>query len=211
MMTVILGQCDEATRAQVKADEEFTDTLNDGKILDFLRILCAVCYDTSASGALFQPMYSIDQLKHLIRFDNQANNMYNFVDDLKNYYASAKAAGWKFSMGTASLIHLLKTDNLNAENNQALWDIYIAMDAAHKTAIELRAKNHDIAVLALHNSCMPQSIHEYAASYMQGNRVAYPTTAEAVARNLTNNYKADTFKKTRMGTKIKVLKERTSL
>ena len=77
----------------------------------------------------------------------------------------------------------------NAKNNQALLDIYIAMDASHKTTIELCAKNHDIAVLALHNSCMPQAIHEYAASYMQGNRQAYPTTAEAVARNLTSNYK----------------------
>ena len=36
---------------------------------------------------------------------------------------------------------------------------------------------------------MPQAIHEYAASYMQGNRQAYPTTAKAVARNLTDNYK----------------------
>ena len=63
------------------------------------------------------------------------------------------------------------------------------MEAENKTAIELRAENHDIAVLALHNSCMPQAIHEYAASYMQGNRQAYPTTAEAVARNLTDNYK----------------------
>ena len=115
--------------------------------------------------------------------------MYDFVNSLKNHYASAKAAGWKFPRGTASMMHLLKTDNPNAENNQALWDIYVAMDAAHKTAIELRAKNHDIAVLALHNSCMPQAVHEYAASYMQGNHDAYPTTAEAVARNLTNNYK----------------------
>ena len=63
------------------------------------------------------------------------------------------------------------------------------MNAANRTAIELRAKNHDIAVLALHNSCMPRAIHEYAASYMQGNQNAYPTTAEAVARNLTDNYK----------------------
>ena len=92
-------------------------------------------------------------------------------------------------MGTASLIHLLKTNNPAAENNQALWDIYTAMDAAHKTAIELRVENHDIAVLALHNSCMPQAIHEYAGSYMQGNQDAYPTTTRAVARNLTDNYK----------------------
>ena len=94
--------------------------------------------------------------------------MYDFVNGLKNHYASAKAARYKFPMGTASLMHLLKTNNPNAENNQALWDIYVAMDAVHKTAIELQAKNHDI-VLALHNSCMPQAIHEYTASYMQGN------------------------------------------
>ena len=63
------------------------------------------------------------------------------------------------------------------------------MQAEQRTAIELRAKNHDIAVLALHNSCMPHAIHEYAASYMQGNQEAYPTTAEVVAKNLTDNYK----------------------
>ena len=115
--------------------------------------------------------------------------MYDFVDGVKNHYASAKAAGYKFPMGTASLMHLLKTNHPNADNNQALWNIYIAMEAEDKTVIELWAENHDMAVLALHNSCMPQAIHEYAASYMQGNRQAYPTTAEAVARNLTNNYK----------------------
>ena len=189
MITVILGQCDEPTREQVRAAEGFAAILNEGRILDFLRILRAVCYDTSASGALFQPMHSIDQLKRLLRFDNRGNNMYDFVDAVKNHYAAAKAAGWKFPMGTASLIHLLKIDNPDAATNQALWDIYIAMEAENKAAIELRAENHDIAVLALHNSCMPQAIHEYAASYMQGNRQAYPTTAEAVARNLTNNYK----------------------
>ena len=189
MITVILGQCNETTWAQVEADEEFGDILDEGRILDFIRILRAVCYDTSALGSLFQPIHSIDQLKHLLRFDNQANNMYDFVDGVKNRYASAKAAGYKFSMGTASLMHLLKIDNPNADNNQALWDIYIEMEAEDKTAIELRAENHDIAVLALHNSCMPQAIHEYATSYMWGNQEAYPTTAEAVARNLTDNYK----------------------
>ena len=66
MMTVILGQCDEPTREQVRAAEGFADILNEGRILDFLRVLRAVCYDTSASGALFQPMHSIDQLLRLL-------------------------------------------------------------------------------------------------------------------------------------------------
>ena len=92
MITVILGQCDEATWAQVEADDEFWDILDEGRILDFICILCAVCYDTSVSGSLFQPIHSINQLS-LLRFDNQANNMYDFVDGLKNHYASAKAAG----------------------------------------------------------------------------------------------------------------------
>ena len=104
-------------------------------------------------------MHAIDQLTRFLKFNNRENNMHNYVDDLKNYYVSAKASGWKFPMGTALLIHLLKTNNPTAENNQALWDIYIAMNLAAKTAIELHAKNHDIAVLALHYSCMPQAIH----------------------------------------------------
>ena len=120
MMMAIFGQRDEATKTQVKADKDFVTIMNEERILDFIQILCAVCYDTSASRLLFQPMHVINQLKRLIRFDNQGNNMYNYVNDLKNYYASAKAASWKFSMGTASLIHLLKTNNPAAENNQAL-------------------------------------------------------------------------------------------
>ena len=99
MITVILGQCDKPTREQVKAAEDFADVLDEGRILDFLRILCAVCYDTSASGSLFQPIHSIDQLKRLLRFNNRGNNMYDFVDGIKNHYASAKAAGWKIPYG----------------------------------------------------------------------------------------------------------------
>ena len=60
--------------------------------------------------------------------------MYDFVDAVKNLHAAAKASGWKFPMGTASLMHLLKIDNPDAENNQALWDIYIAMEAENKAA-----------------------------------------------------------------------------
>ena len=86
-------------------------------------------------------------------------------------------------------MHLLKIANPAAENNQTLWDIYVAMNEAAKTAIELRTKNHDLAMLALNNSCMPEAIADYAKSYMRGNVNAYPTTAEAVARNLTKNYK----------------------
>ena len=115
--------------------------------------------------------------------------MYDFIDAVKNLYAASKASGWKFPMGTASIMHLLKNDNPDTDTNQALWDIYLAMNAQDKAAIELRAEQHDVAVLALHNSCMPQAIHDYAVSYMRGNRQAYPTTAEAVARNLTDNYK----------------------
>ena len=39
MITVILGQCDDPTRAQVEADEDYADILKEGRILDFLRIL----------------------------------------------------------------------------------------------------------------------------------------------------------------------------
>ena len=78
-------------------------------------------------------------------------------------------------METASLMHVIQTNNPNAANNQALWDIYLAMNVANKTAIELRAKNHDLAVLALHNSCMPEALHDYAMSYMQGKFYRYKT------------------------------------
>ena len=53
MMMAILGQCDEPTKAQVEADEDFATIMNEGRILDFIQILCAVCFDTSASGLLF--------------------------------------------------------------------------------------------------------------------------------------------------------------
>ena len=134
-------------------------------------------------------MHAIDQLMQLLKFDNRGNNLHDYVNDLKNYYASAKTAGFKFPTGTALLMHLLKIANSAAENNQVLWEIYIAMNASARTAIELNAKNHDLAMVALHNSYIPDALQDYATSYMQGNINAYPTTAEAVARNLTENYK----------------------
>ena len=189
MMMAILGQCDEPTKAQVQAHEDFANIMDEGRILDFIEVLWAICYDTSASGLLFQPMHVINRLLWLLKFDNCGNNMHDYVDDLKNYYALAKVAGFKFPMGTVLLIHLLQIANPVAENNQALWDVYIGMNTAAKTAIKLSAKNHDLAMIALHNSCMPDAVADYAKSYMQGNVNAYPTTAKAVARNLTNNYK----------------------
>ena len=62
------------------------------------------------------------------------------------------------------------------------------MDKAGRTAIKLTTKQHDQAMVALYNSLMPEAITDYAKSYMQGNTNTYPTTAEAVARNLTDNY-----------------------
>ena len=53
MMMAILGQCDEPTKAQVQADEDFANIMNEGRILDFIQVLCAICYDTSASRLLF--------------------------------------------------------------------------------------------------------------------------------------------------------------
>ena len=44
MTTVILGQCNEATQAQVEADAEFADILNEGRILDFIWVLRAISF-----------------------------------------------------------------------------------------------------------------------------------------------------------------------
>ena len=117
----------------------------------------------------------------LLKYDNSRNNMHDFIFDLKNLYASAKAAGFKFPMGTASLMHVLKIADLAAENNEALWELYIAMDQAGRTVIKLTTKQHDQAMLALHNSLIPDAIKDYAKTY-------YPITAEMVARHLIDNY-----------------------
>ena len=60
MMMAILGQCNETTKAQVEADGDFVTIINEGRILDFIQIFREVCYDTSASGLLFQPMHAIN-------------------------------------------------------------------------------------------------------------------------------------------------------
>ena len=65
-------------------------------------------------------MHAIDQLLRLLKYDNRGNSMHNFVFDLKNLYTSAKTAGFKFPMGTASLMYVLKIANLAAEDNKAL-------------------------------------------------------------------------------------------
>ena len=99
MMLAIIGHCDKATKAQFKAHANFSTIMDQRTILNFIEILQAICFDTSASGLLFPPMPSTDQLLHLIKFDNRGNNMHDYVFDLKNLYASGEAASFKFPMG----------------------------------------------------------------------------------------------------------------
>ena len=39
MMMTILGQCDEPTKAQVKAHPDFPNIMDEGRILDFIEVL----------------------------------------------------------------------------------------------------------------------------------------------------------------------------
>ena len=105
-------------------------------------------------------MHSIDQLWPLLKYDNCRNNMHDYVFDLKNLYSSAKAAGFKFPMGTASLIKCMKDANPGEKDSNELWGLYIAMDQDARLAMELTAEEHDLAMLALHNSLMPDSIKD---------------------------------------------------
>ena len=122
--------------------------------------------------------------------------MHDFVLDLKNLYSSAEAASFKFPMGTASLMKVMKDANLVTADNDAFWELYLAVDADPRLAMELRAREHNLEMLALHNSLMTDAIKDYAKSYSQGNTNAYPSTSKMVARNLTDNYSNITVTKT---------------
>lgn len=62
------------------------------------------------------------------------------------------------------------------------------MNKGDGSAMESNARELDLAMLALHNSLIPDAIKDYAKSYSRGNTNACPTTAEMVARHLVDNY-----------------------
>ena len=91
--------------------------------------------------------------------------MYDFVDGVKNHYASAKAAGYKFPMGTALLMHVMKIANPMVVDNNTLCELYVAVDQDARLAMESNAKELDLAMLALHNSLIQETIKDYTKSY----------------------------------------------
>ena len=117
-------------------------------------------------------------VKSLNNFSNaKPNDPHGFKEELKIKYDAVLAVVGKFPNGTGAMLELLK-----AEAKPLYWDDYCGMLAADQLAWEEKGDASTKAILLLMNSKNDNAKKDLRLSYSQGNKSAYPVSAEAMAR-----------------------------
>ena len=83
-MTIIYGQCDDATRTEIALGPNETVCAN-GELINFLAILQTVCYGSNDGGSSFKPYKNVVVAKSLNNSSNaKPNDPHRFKEELKN-------------------------------------------------------------------------------------------------------------------------------
>ena len=125
-MTIIYGQCDNATRTEIALGANYKTIRADGELINFLAILQTVCYGSDDRGLSFKPYKNVLVVKSLNNLSNaMPNDPHGFKRDLKIKYGAVLAVVRKFSNGTGPMLELLA-----AQIPPLNWAHYCAMDVA---------------------------------------------------------------------------------
>ena len=123
MITIIYGQCDNATRTQIALGNDYGIICNDAELIRFLEIVQKVCYGSDDGGLSFNPYKNVVAVKSLNNFTNaNPNDPHGFKEELKIKYEAVLAVVGKFLNGTGPMLELLK-----AEAPPLDWDDYCVM------------------------------------------------------------------------------------
>ena len=79
LMTIIYGQCDDATRTEIALGDDYEIIRNDAELIRFLAIVQKVCYGSDDRGLSFKPYKNVMAVKSLNNFTNaKPNNLHGF-------------------------------------------------------------------------------------------------------------------------------------
>ena len=188
LITIIYGQCDDATRTEIALGASYEQDRKDGNLVNFLERLRTVCYGSDDGGLSFKPYKIVVAVKSLNNFSNaKPNDPHGFKEELKIKYDAVLAVVDKFPNGTGAMMELL-----DAETPAKTWSDYCQMSVTDQLSWEEKGDASTKAMLLLLNSKNDNAKKDLRLSYSQGNKKAYPKSAEAMARYLSTQYTTKT-------------------
>ena len=69
-MTILFGQCDEATQTEIALGDNYTEDRDEGKILAFIQRLRTICFGGGDGGLTFPPYKQVVAIKSLNPYTN---------------------------------------------------------------------------------------------------------------------------------------------
>ena len=69
-MTIIYGQCNDATRTEIALSADYKIICRDVELIRFLEIVRKVCYGSDNGGLSFKPYKNVVVVKSLNNFSN---------------------------------------------------------------------------------------------------------------------------------------------
>ena len=112
LMTIIYGQCDDATRTEISIGARYKDICDDAEIINFLALVQKVCFGSNDGGLSFKPHKITVAIKSI-------------------KYEAVLAVVGKFPNGTGSMLEVLKVETPPRD-----WDDYCTMDVADQVVWE---------------------------------------------------------------------------
>ena len=168
-------------RTEISLSTNYKTVRADGELINFLTILQTVCYGSNNGGSSFKPHKYVVVVKSLNNFSNtKPNDPHRVKEELKIKYNAVLAVVRKFLNSTGPMSELLAVE-VSAVN----WAGYCVMIVAQQESWEAKGDASTKAVLLLMNSKNDAAKKDLRLSYSQGNKPAYPVTAEAIARYLS--------------------------
>ena len=84
LMTIIYGQCDDATRTEIALGTNYETICIDRELINFLEIIQTVCYGSDDGGLSFKPYKNVVVVKSFNNFSNaKPNDPHGFKEELK--------------------------------------------------------------------------------------------------------------------------------
>ena len=108
LITILYGQCDEATQTKIALGDNYTDDRNEGSLLVFVEQLHAICFGGNNGGLSYPPYKQVVVVKSLNTYtNNKVHDPNDFKEQVKIKYKATKAIVRRFPNWTVTLMHLL--------------------------------------------------------------------------------------------------------
>ena len=108
LITIICGQCDEATKTKIALGTTYAADRQAGLLVEFLNRLRTVRFGSDDGGLSYSPYKQVIAVKSMNNYTyNEPYDPYNFKEQVKIKYEATKAIAEKFPNVTAALMELL--------------------------------------------------------------------------------------------------------